>query len=98
MHTCEFKIYSFSCIYSHAFTDSVIFHVIYNSTLSSVCCCGVQFYGFVLYRHVLSKSYANVEFTATGIRDRGHVLFDGVSNATISLKYIIVIRAAEISD
>lgn len=37
-----------------------------------------HFYGFVLYRHVLKQTYSSAEFKATGIRDRGYVLFDGI--------------------
>jgi beta-galactosidase len=42
-----------------------------------------HFYGFTLYRHVLKKSYVKAEFKATGIRDRGHVLFDGAPSGVL---------------
>ena len=42
--------------------------------------CMFQFYGFVVYRHVFKKSYALSVLEATGIRDRGYVLIDGVKS------------------
>ena len=39
-----------------------------------------QYYGFILYRHKLEKSYSNpTSLVTNGTRDRGYVMVDGVS-------------------
>lgn len=46
----------------------------------------LQYYGFVLYRHIFSKSFATVTLSVPGIRDRGYVLINGVRLKQTSLR------------
>ena len=43
-------------------------------------CVLLQYYGFIVYRHIFKSNYMTGPLSVSGIRDRGYVLINDVSH------------------